>query len=93
MTKLQGAMTGWTPPVSRKRAETRAPRRIKFAPLYLGEVLNSGDFKQFYESDKSALLASCGFISERTEHCNYTVVLKLTKTSAHPQSIEKSGLS
>ncbi len=55
-------------------------RRIKFAPLYLGEILNSGDFKQFYESDKSALLASHGFISERTEHCNYTVVLRLTKT-------------
>lgn len=68
-------------------------RRVKFAPLYLGEILSSGDFKQFYESDKSTLLASHGFITERTEHCNYTVVIRLTKTSACPQSLEKSGLS
>ena len=68
-------------------------QRIKFAPLYLGEILSSGDFKQFYESDKSGLLASHGFITERTEYCNYTVVIRLTKTAAHPQSLEKSGLS
>lgn len=59
-------------------------RRVKFAPLYLGELLSSGDFKQFYESDKSALLTSHGFFTERTEHCNYTVVIRLTKTSAQP---------
>ncbi len=56
-------------------------RRIKFAPLYLGEILNSGDFRQFYESDKGGVLASHGFIAERTEHCNYTVVIRLAKKS------------
>ena len=75
-----------------ERAKTLR-QRVKFAPLYLGEILSSGDFKQFYESDKSVLLASHGFITERTERCNYTVVIRLVKIAAHPQSIEKSGLS
>lgn len=68
-------------------------RRVKFAPLYLGEVLGSRDFRRFYESDKSAFFTRHGFCVERTEHCNYTVALRLTKTPDGPQSLERQGLS
>ena len=56
-------------------------RRMKFAPLYLAERLNSGGFKTFYRADKSAYLASHGFEVERAVCCNYSVALRAYKTA------------
>ena len=75
-----------------ERAKTLR-QRIKFVPLYFSEILSSRDFKEFYKADKSAYFVSHGFLTERIEHCNYTVVLKLTKAPLRRQSIEKSELS
>ena len=55
-------------------------RRIKFAPLYLGERLSSGGFKAFYRADKGAYLDAHGFNTQRVEHCNYSVVLQASKS-------------
>lgn len=55
-------------------------QRIKFAPLYITEVLcNPGYFKEFYQADKTDFFKGYGFETEQRIGCNYTTVLSLKK--------------
>ena len=55
-------------------------QRIKYAPLYIAEVLNNpGYFKKFFEADKRDFFKKYGFETEQYINCNYTVVLSLKK--------------
>jgi len=54
-------------------------RKIKYAPLYVLEVLNCKDFKAFFECDKAEYFKLNGFATETEYHCNYSTVMVLTK--------------
>lgn len=55
-------------------------RRIKYAPLYLAEVMcNPGYFTEFYKADKKEFFKGYGFETSLSISCNYTVVMKLKK--------------
>ena len=55
-------------------------RRLKYAPLYIAEVLNNPKyFKMFYQTDKRNFFMKYGFDIERHISCNYTMVLSLKK--------------
>ncbi len=54
-------------------------RKIKYAPLYVLEVLNCKSFRQFYNCDKSEYYATNGFSVNQATHCNYTSVMVLDK--------------
>lgn len=61
-------------------AEKRVSRSIKFAPLYLLEVMGCRSFKQFYEADKKEYFKKYKFSVSKMVHCNYSVVLNMKKT-------------
>lgn len=67
----------WEPP-------QKLSRIIKFFPLYLGEVLSCKTFQQFYTAEKEPLFTGYGFTVEQTEHCNYSIVLKMKKVPLSP---------
>ena len=67
----------WEPP-------QKLSQRVKFFPLYLGELLNCKTFRQFYTADKERLFRNYGFLVEQQEHCNYTVVLNMKKVPSSP---------
>lgn len=52
-------------------------RKLKYAPIYLGEVLGSFTFKQFYLCDKEKYFTEQGFYVSKMTHCNYTLVLEM----------------
>lgn len=55
-------------------------RKIKFAPLYLTEVLgNPKYFKEFYYSDKSKFFGKYRFEMLEKHECNYTAVMMMKK--------------
>ena len=55
-------------------------RKIKYAPLYLAEVMNNpGYFKEFFRADKKEFFTKHGFETEQHINCNYTMVLSLKK--------------
>lgn len=61
--------------------QTSMCRKLKFAPLYVLEVLgNMKYFKQMYYSDKSSFFKKYGFETVEKQECNYTMVLSMRKT-------------
>lgn len=52
---------------------------IKFAPIYLMEVMGCTTFKKFYLEDKKRLFEKYGFKTVMEEKCNYTAVYCLEK--------------
>lgn len=54
-------------------------RKIKYAPLYLLEVLNCKSFKEFYNCNKTEYFKQNGFGMEEAKHCNYSSVMVLSK--------------
>lgn len=55
-------------------------QRIKYAPIYIAEVLNNPRFfKEFYQTDKKSFFKRYGFEIEQHISCNYTMVLSLKK--------------
>ena len=55
-------------------------RKIKYAPLYLTEVMNNPRyFKEFFRADKKEFFTKYGFETEQHINCNYTTVLSLKK--------------
>ena len=58
----------------------RLKQRVKYAPLYIAEVLNNpGYFKMFFEAYKKDFFKRYGFEAEQCVSCNYTTVLSLKK--------------
>lgn len=56
-------------------------RKIKYAPLYITEVMCTPKyFKDFYTADKNKLFSKYGFETEHCISCNYTVVMCLKKS-------------
>lgn len=62
--------------------ETTLIRRLKFAPLYLFEILDSKYFIDFFKCDKKKYFKKNGFTLTNYEHCNYTSVMTLTKNNS-----------
>ena len=54
-------------------------RKLKYAPLYLGEVINCRAFNSFYKCDKVEYFAKHRFQVVDYKHCNYSSVI-LMKT-------------
>ena len=55
-------------------------RRIKFAPLYVAEILtNPKHFRQFYNSDKVEFFGRYGFNMLEKHECNYSSVMVMNK--------------
>lgn len=59
--------------------QTKCRKRIKYAPLYVLEVLNCKAFKEFYYCDKADYFKKNGFEMVRTIHCNYSAVMEMRK--------------
>ncbi len=53
--------------------------RIKFAPLYLMEIINCKTFKEFYLCDREAYFKQFHFHTVEEVHCNYSIVMSLQK--------------
>lgn len=54
-------------------------RRIKYSPLYLGEMLGCRSFREFYLCDKRKFLREHGFEVKEWHHCNYSCVIVAQK--------------
>lgn len=52
-------------------------RKIKYAPVYWLEILNSRTFAEFYTKDKVEYFRQYGFVVKEQYHCNYSIVLRL----------------
>lgn len=60
--------------------QTKISRKIKFAPLYVGEILvNPKYFRKFYNSDKRKFFRKLGFEMLEKYECNYTAVMSMEK--------------
>ena len=55
-------------------------RKLKFAPVYILEILNNPRFfKDFYDCDKTKFFEKHGFIVRENIRCNYTSVISMSK--------------
>lgn len=55
-------------------------RKLKYAPLYLGEKINCKYFSDFFLYDKEGYLKRYQFSMVEKIHCNYSIVIKFKKT-------------
>jgi demethylmenaquinone methyltransferase/2-methoxy-6-polyprenyl-1,4-benzoquinol methylase len=65
----------WEPPKKYRQ-------KVKFFPLYFGEIINCKTFKQFYIKDKELYFKKYGFRVEQKEYCNYSIVLNMKKDNS-----------
>ena len=69
--------------VSEWEKEESISRKLRFAPVYILEILNNPRFfKEFYHSDKKAYFESQGFVVREKIRCNYTTVISMSKKEA-----------
>lgn len=54
-------------------------QKIKYAPLYVFEVLLTKSFKEFYRCDKKEYFRQLGFEMSNITHCNYSAVMEFSK--------------
>ena len=54
-------------------------RRIKYAPVYVGEIMNCKAFNQFFECNKKEFFEEYNFKTLEEQHCNYSTVMLLEK--------------
>lgn len=59
--------------------QDRFLRKVKYAPLYLVEILNCKTFKEFYNCDKTKYFKKYGFEMCEVNHCNYSSVMVMKK--------------
>ena len=63
--------------------EESISRKLRFAPVYILEILTTPRFfKDFYHSDKEKYFERHGFIVRESIRCNYTTVISMSKREA-----------
>jgi ubiquinone/menaquinone biosynthesis C-methylase UbiE len=73
----------WEPPKKYRQ-------KLKYFPLYVGEIMNCKTFKQFYIKDKELYFKEYGFQVEQKEYCNYSIVLNMKKDTIVPSVSAKN---